>query len=187
MLLAALPAHVLVEVQAGFPPLLIALLFLTNCLEALLAAAAVHLWSDDPTRFDSLPRVLVFVAGAVLMAPVVSSFADAGVVHVVRGEAYGLVFVRRTFSNMLSQLTLVPSAVLLVRHGHAWLHTATQRRGAEAVLLAVARVAGWSSTATTTARCSCSGVPSSPCPSCCPCSSCPTPCASDPLAPASRC
>jgi signal transduction histidine kinase/integral membrane sensor domain MASE1 len=137
VLLAALPAHVLVEVQAGFPPALIAWLFLTNCLEALLAAAAVRFWSDNPARFDSLPRVLAFVAGAVVMAPLVSSFADAGVVHFVRGESYSLVFVRRLFSNMLSQLTIVPSAVLLVRHGGAWLHTTTQRRGAEVVLLAV--------------------------------------------------
>jgi signal transduction histidine kinase/integral membrane sensor domain MASE1 len=140
VILAALPAHILVQAQAGFPPLLIASLFATNCLEALLAAAAVHRWSDDPTRFDSLSRVLVFVAGAVIMAPVVSSFADAAAVYFVRGEAYGLVVVRRLFSNMLSQLTIVPAVVMLVRQGSAWLHTTTQRRGAEVVLLAVGMI-----------------------------------------------
>jgi signal transduction histidine kinase/integral membrane sensor domain MASE1 len=140
VILAALPAHVLVEAQAGFAPLLIASLFVTNCLEALLAAGIVHRWSDDPSRFDSLHRVLVFIVGAVIMAPVVSTFADAAAVHVLRDEPYDVVFVRRLFSNTLSQLTLVPSLVLLVRDGRSWLR-AIPPRLAEAALLAVGLVA----------------------------------------------
>jgi integral membrane sensor domain MASE1 len=85
-ILAALPAHVLVQAQAGFSPTLMAALFVTNCLEAVVAAGSVHLWSDDPERFDTLHRVTVFVAGAVLLAPFVTSFADAAVVHWLQGE-----------------------------------------------------------------------------------------------------
>jgi signal transduction histidine kinase/integral membrane sensor domain MASE1 len=141
VILAALPAHVLVEAQAGFPAPLIASLFATNCLEAVLAAGAMYRWSDDPTRFDSFQRVLAFVGGAVLLAPTVSSFADAAAVHLLRDEPYRLVFVRRFFSNMLSELALVPSLVLLVRSGPSWLRNTSPRRGAEAALLAIGLVA----------------------------------------------
>jgi signal transduction histidine kinase/integral membrane sensor domain MASE1 len=133
VILAALPAHVIVEIQAGFPPALIALLFLTNCLEALLAAAVIQRWNDEPTRFDTLQRVAVFVGGAVFLAPLVSTFADAAVVHVFRGEDYDLVFQRRVFSNTLSQLAIVPSVVLLVRYGRRAWERATLARRAEFV------------------------------------------------------
>jgi len=138
VILAALPAHVLVQVNAGFPPLLIASLFVTNCCEALLAAGLVHRWSDDPARFDSFQRVLVFVGGAVLLAPLAVSFADAAAVNLIRGEPFGLVLARRLFSNVLGQLCVVPSAVLLVRKGRSWAANSTRERRVEAAILAAA-------------------------------------------------
>ena len=51
-LAAALPAHILLELGAGFSANLSALLFITNCSEALLAAIAVRALSDAPGRFD---------------------------------------------------------------------------------------------------------------------------------------
>ena len=92
---AALPAHLLVEIQAGFPVALLVPLFFTNSLEAVVAAAATRRWSDGEVRFDSLQRVLAFVAGAVFLAPLVSTFPDAAVVHFVQGEPFGLVCLRR--------------------------------------------------------------------------------------------
>jgi signal transduction histidine kinase/integral membrane sensor domain MASE1 len=135
---AALPAHVLVESLAGFPPGMIAALFASNCLEALVAASAVRLWSDEPTRFDTLQRALAFVGGAVLLGPFVSTFADAAAVHAFQGEPYPLVWMRRILSNSLSQLLLVPSAVVVVSGARGWLTGASRRRRAEAVLLALA-------------------------------------------------
>ncbi len=115
-------------------------LFLTNCLEALLAAGFVHRGSDAPTRFDTLHRMIVFVVGAVLVAQGLSSFADAAVVTWFRGEPYWSVWGRRVLSNSLSALTLVPAVVTLVSQGPRWLRTSRPRRRLEAALLAVALV-----------------------------------------------
>ena len=116
-ILAAFPAHLVVVLEAGFSLPFVLAIFATNCLEALLAAGAVYWLSDDPTRFDTLHRVIVFVGGAVFLAPFVSSFPDAAAVSFFQGEPFWIVFVRRFFSNSLSQLTLVPSAVVVVRQG----------------------------------------------------------------------
>jgi signal transduction histidine kinase/integral membrane sensor domain MASE1 len=139
-LAAAFPAHLLVLAQAGFAPAFIVTLFGTNCLEALVAASAVRFWSDDPRRFDSLQRSLAFVVGAVLLGPLVSTFPDAAAVHHFQGEPYGIVCLRRMLSNSLSQLTLVPTAVLLVDRGRRWLRGATRRQRLESILVAFAHV-----------------------------------------------
>src|SRR5262245_19347435 len=47
-LAAALPAHLLVQIPAGFPIALSLALFLTNSSEALMAAGFVRLWNDQP-------------------------------------------------------------------------------------------------------------------------------------------
>ena len=140
VVLAALPAHFAAQLPAGIPLSLAAAFFGTNCAQALLAAGLVHLGSDEPARFDSLRRVLVFLAGAVLAAPIVTSFADAAAVHGLRGEAFGAVFIRRLFSNFLGQLVLVPSVVALVRLVRRWPRALPRRRLAELALITVAHL-----------------------------------------------
>lgn len=112
-LLAALPVHVIPEIQAGISPQVVSLLFLTNCSEALLAAGGLRLLSDSPTEFNSLKRVVLFIGVAGIAAPTLSSFADAAVVNLVRGEQYWLVWRVRTFGNILTELSVVPPVVLL--------------------------------------------------------------------------
>ena len=124
-LLAALPVHVLPELQAGISPAAVGLLFLTNCSEALLAAGGLRLLSDAPSEFNTLRRVVLFIGVAGIAAPVLSSFADAAVVYSVRGEPYWLVWRVRTFSNILTELSVVPAVVLLC--------TAVRRRERPAV------------------------------------------------------
>jgi signal transduction histidine kinase/integral membrane sensor domain MASE1 len=111
-LAAALPAHILLEIDAGFSARLVGLLFVTNCSEALLAAIAVRALSDAPTRFDSFRRVAAFIAGAGLLAPIVSSFADAAVVNQVRGEPYWDVWRVRVFANVLTELSVAPALMI---------------------------------------------------------------------------
>ena len=111
-LVAALPAHILLEIDAGFSARLVGLLFVTNCSEALLAAIAVRALSDAPARFDSFRRVAAFIAGAGLLAPIVSSFADAAVVNQVRGENYWDVWRVRVFANVLTELSVAPAIIL---------------------------------------------------------------------------
>ena len=86
---AAFPAHVLVELEAAFPPLLALALFVTNCSEALIAALGVRAFSDAPHRLDTLKRMLVFVLMAGIAAPFLSSFLDAGRSRSSRGRTTG--------------------------------------------------------------------------------------------------
>jgi signal transduction histidine kinase/integral membrane sensor domain MASE1 len=135
-LLAALPAHLAAELGAGWPAPLVLALFLTNCSEALIAAVGVRWFSDAPTRFDTLRRVVVFIVAAVLAAPFLSSFLDAAAVSTVRGESYWFVWQTRFFSNVLTELTLVPAVVMAITAGPVWHRTAPRSRRFEAGLLA---------------------------------------------------
>jgi signal transduction histidine kinase len=139
-LLAALPAHLLATAGTGWSLPLVLPLFATNCSEALLAATAVRRWSDNPTRFDTLRRVLVFVAGAGLVAPFVSSFLDAGVVAGLRIEPYWQVWRTRVFANVLTELTVPPAIILSVTSGWPWIRQATRARELEMLLLVGALV-----------------------------------------------
>ena len=141
-LLAALPAHVLGQ-PAARASLFGLALFVTNCSEALIAAVAVRSLTDAPGRFDTLRRMTAFIVGAVLVAPFVSSFADAALVATFRGEPYWLVWRTRFFSNILTELTLVPAIAVAATHGRAWLQAASLRRRLEATGLAVLPFAMW--------------------------------------------
>jgi len=139
-LLAALPAHLAAELGMEWPASLVLALFITNCSEALIAAAGVRWFSDAPGRFDTLRRVTVFIVAAGLVAPFLSSFVDAAAVAAVQDEPYWLVWRVRFFSNVLTELMLGPAIILAVTAGSAWLRSASRGRRLEAALLAVALV-----------------------------------------------
>jgi signal transduction histidine kinase/integral membrane sensor domain MASE1 len=136
-LLAVLPVHVVVELGAGFPVPLVAALFVTNCSEALIAALGVRRFGDVPPRFDTLRGVAVFIGAAGLAAPFLSSFPDAGAVRTFLGEPYWEVWRTRFFSNVLTELTLVPALVMGITAGHSWIRTASRRRQLEAAILVI--------------------------------------------------
>ena len=140
-LLAALPAHLLVELPVVTPPTMVPLLFISNCGEALIAATIVRVFSDRPDRFDTLRRMAVFIIGAVLTAPIVSSFLDAAIVAWMTDEHYWTIWTTRVPANALTELTLVPPAVILISTGWRKLGDAPHRRFAEAVVLALATAA----------------------------------------------
>jgi PAS domain S-box-containing protein len=140
-LLAALPAH-LAAGLGTFPASLVLAWFVTNCGEALMAAAGMRLLSDAPTRFDTLRRVTIFLAAAVGIAPFVSSFLDAAAVHAILGEPYWSVWRTRTLSNVLTELTVVPALVMAIRAAPATLRGASRWRRVEAVLVGAAVVVG---------------------------------------------
>src|SRR5882672_9269726 len=121
-LLAAFPAHLAGALPADFPiPLA---LFVTNCSEALLAAVCVRWFNDAPARLDTLRRMVVFIVGAVLIAPFGSSFLDAAAVNVLHGEPYWLVWRTRFFSNVLTELTVVPAILTVGSGATGWLRSA---------------------------------------------------------------
>jgi signal transduction histidine kinase len=136
VLLAALPPHLLLEGEVFSRPLVIAL-FLTNCSEALIAAGLTRRFSDDPTRFDTLRRIVVFVMAAAVVAPLVSSFLDAAVVAQFTNESYWAVMKVRVPSNMLSALAIIPAAASLVRGDWAAARHWPRRRWVENVAAAL--------------------------------------------------
>src|SRR5882724_11353815 len=140
-LLAAFPAHVAAELRMDWPAPLVLALFATNCSEALIAAVFIRRFSDEPARFDTLRRVVIFIVGAVLLAPFLSSFLDAAAVAAFLGESYWVVWRTRFPSNVLTELTLVPAIVMLVTAWPAWIRRAPRRRRVEAAILAVALLA----------------------------------------------
>ena len=137
LLLAAFPVHVILELNAGFSTPLILVLFLTNCLEAVIGAGGVWLLSDAPTQFDTFPRLTAFFVSAVFAGPLLSSFADAAAVTAFHGEVYWTVFRSRLLSNVLSELTVVPAVVGAVAGLRHWLRPQWTGHATEAVLLAV--------------------------------------------------
>jgi signal transduction histidine kinase/integral membrane sensor domain MASE1 len=110
-LLAALPAHLLVQAQAGRPIPLALAFFVTNCGEALIAYALLRRWRVLPLRFDTLRGTAAFIGGAVILAPLVSSFADAAVRTLFQAEWYWAAWRTRLHGNAVAQLALVPAIV----------------------------------------------------------------------------
>jgi signal transduction histidine kinase/integral membrane sensor domain MASE1 len=111
-LAAVLPVHVLAELPTGWPMAMIAGLFVTNCLEGLIAATLIRRLGGPVVRFDTLRSVTVFILSAAIAAPVLSSFADAAVVRAFQNEPYWTVWHTRVFANSLTELGFVPLIVL---------------------------------------------------------------------------
>src|SRR5262245_20432991 len=143
LLLAALPAHLVVELQAGIPMSMVLSWFVSNCTEALLGAACVRYFVGGSLRFDKFRDVSVFVLGAATLATLVSSFIDAGFVvlnHWVN-TGYWDVVRSRFFSSSLASLTLVPVIATSFQNGFASLRREPARRYVEAALLATGLLA----------------------------------------------
>jgi PAS domain S-box-containing protein len=139
LVLAALPAHLLSELQAGVPIVMVVCWFVSNLTQALLGAAAIHVF-DPERRLHSVRTFSLFVLFGVVLAPFVASFLDAGFVTTLGwGHApFWTVWRMRFFSNVLTTLTVVP-AVLVVFGRPASVPPGRGRR-LEAVALLVALV-----------------------------------------------
>jgi signal transduction histidine kinase/integral membrane sensor domain MASE1 len=144
-LLAALPAHLAVQLGTLWSTDLVLALFLTNCSEALIAAVLVRrLAGRGPAIFYALRSVVIFIVVAGFLAPALSSFLDAAVVSQLRGDEYWPLWRTRFFANALTALTLVPALVMVVREW-TWPGTAVRRKILEAMILWLGlAVVGWS-------------------------------------------
>lgn len=107
----ALPAHLIFQLQVGIPLPLALGTFLSNGLEALLAALIVTRWSPAPV-FRTLRSVLVFFA-AVLVAPFVTALISATFLQLAQWAHGDFAALWRMlfFSHVLAALTLVPVLV----------------------------------------------------------------------------
>ena len=136
-LAAAFPAHLAANHGMDWPSTMVLAVFVTNCSEALIAASITRRLSSGPARLDSLHQVAIFLFGVVLVAPFVSSFFDAAVVSTLRPEPYWLVWRTRFFSNVLTELVIVPAVVTLAALP-SWVWRTPPWRRAEAAALGAA-------------------------------------------------
>jgi len=110
LLSAALPAHLLAELQSGVPVAMVLGWYASNCSEALIGAALVRKLVPGPLRVDSMRSASVFLLFGALAAPLLSSFLDAALVTLIGfGDGDYWTLVRMRFSsNVLAELTIVP-------------------------------------------------------------------------------
>ena len=108
--LGAFLSHVVVQQGVGWPLGLIGLLFLTNCSEALIGAVGLRAVSDEPTRFDTLRRVVAFVAVRVVAG------RRPAVAHRVR-RVRRVVFVRVRVRGHTARLNVISSRRQCARSG----------------------------------------------------------------------
>ncbi|HSD48103.1 MAG TPA: MASE1 domain-containing protein [Pyrinomonadaceae bacterium] len=137
LLLAAFPAHLLVQLNADIPTTMILCWFVSNCGEALIGAFTLRYLLKTEVRFDDTRHVWMFILVAVL-GPLLSSFLDSAFVMLNHfgDSTYWTVFRMRFFSNVLAALTLVPLIVTWARGGMSALRGTSSRRYVEAGLLA---------------------------------------------------
>jgi signal transduction histidine kinase len=149
VLLGGAIAHFAVQLQVWSPGF-VAAIFLSNCSEALLAAGVIRYVSGEPTSFDTLRLIAVFLVSGGLVAPFVSSFIDAGIVRMFHGEDYWTVWRIRFPSNVLAQIAIVPAIVGGLNWSHSvrewsarrWLEAAAIAGGLVLVAVAVSLDAG---------------------------------------------
>ena len=130
LIAAVFPAHLLAETLLGVPLAMSLCWFVSNVAEALLGAALTLRYLGETPRFDRVRDLSIFLLAAVLIAPVLSSFLDAGFVALVGwryNDDYWHVWRMRLFSNSLATLTLVPPIVIWCRRGFKRIRQTTLR------------------------------------------------------------
>jgi PAS domain S-box-containing protein len=113
LLLAAFPAHLVIQLANNIPVTMSLLYFISNCSQALIGATCIRRLAGGTLRFDDSRHVGVFVFGSIV-GVFVSCFLDAGFVELVGGWGQGTfwqLWRSRFFSNVLAELTVVPAII----------------------------------------------------------------------------
>jgi len=110
VLLAAFPAHCLVELESNVPGGMVLCWFISNSVEALIGASAIRYLIKGQLRLDRLRNVAVLCLCGVFLAPFLSSFLDLTFVALNHwgGDSYWEGWRIRFSSNALAALTLTP-------------------------------------------------------------------------------
>jgi signal transduction histidine kinase len=138
VLLAVLPAHLLIQLRTGIPVLSSVGWFVGNTGEALLGAACVRYFKKEKPLFESVQGIVIFLAFGVLLATLVTSFVDAAsTVLTGLGSNYWTLWTARLTSNMIANLIIVPTIVIFGVNGISWFRGASFARYLEAGVLAV--------------------------------------------------
>jgi PAS domain S-box-containing protein len=144
VLLAVIPAHALVEYQNDVQPWTIVGLYLTNCGQAVFAAACIRKLSGEPTRLDNLRRLLVYGVCAVFVAPFIFSFMDTAIAVLTNWEMrnfFQIHWEERFVSNALTDLTIPPVILVAAARWRAWPRQIPPIRALEATALGIGVIA----------------------------------------------
>jgi signal transduction histidine kinase len=116
VLLMILPAHLISQVHSGVSVARALGWYASNSCEAVIGAYSVMFFAGPRFKFDRVRGTVVFLIFGFMLAPLLTSFVDAGVVVTTKSNAdYWTMWTRRLFTNMLSVLTIVPPLVILGR------------------------------------------------------------------------
>lgn len=138
LLLAVMPAHLSIQLRTGIPLLSSLGWFVGNTGEALLGAACIRYFKKEKPLFESVQGIVVFVAFGVLLATLVTSFVDAASTFLTGlGSNYWTLWTARLTTNMISNLVIVPTIVILGVKGISWFRRVNPARYFEAGVLAV--------------------------------------------------
>lgn len=138
LLLAVLPAHLLIQLRAGIPVLSSVGWFVGNTGEALLGAACIRYFKKEEPLFESVQGIAIFLAFGVLLATLVTSFVDAAsTVLTGLGNNYWTLWTVRLTSNIIANLIIVPAIVIFGVNGFSSFRRASFARYLEAGFLAV--------------------------------------------------
>jgi len=119
LVLAVFPVHFLIQLKTGIPTLSALGWFIGNVGEALLGAACIRPFQKETKPlFASLQGVVTFWVFGVLLAPLLTSFFDAGATVVTgMGQGYWTLWMNRFTSNMIANLTVAPAVVTFMSGG----------------------------------------------------------------------
>jgi signal transduction histidine kinase len=138
LVLAVLPAHLFVQLKTGIPLISALAWFVGNTGEAILGAFCVRVFKKDKPLFESVYGVIIFLGLGVLLPTLATSFLDAaGVVLTGLGRDFWALWTTRLTSNIVADLTIVPTIVIFVVKGLSWFRRANSSAYWEATLLAV--------------------------------------------------
>ena len=135
--LVVLPVHLLIQLRAGVLITTSMGWFFGNVAEALLGAVLVRRFTNPDKMFESVRGTLIFLAFAVVTAPLATSFIDAATVILTgRSHDYWLIWTERLFSNCLAELVFVPIVVAAANKSLSAIKAAKPARYWEGLALA---------------------------------------------------
>ena len=121
IVIGVLAAHLIVQSHTGIPIATSFGWFASNIGEALVGAVLVRQFNKSGPIFGSVRATQVFLVFGVLVAPMVTSFLDAGIVVVTHwGKHFWMLWTARLFSNMLAALTFSPAIIALATSRFSW-------------------------------------------------------------------
>jgi len=135
-LLMVSPAHILGQMRAGVPAAVSFASLIGNMGGALLGAVCITTFSNCQSLFQTVRGVNVFLVFGVIVAPLLTSLADAAVAKAMwPAVSYWLLWKTWLFATVLAELTLAPTIITLGSKRFLSLASKNLHRDIEAIVL----------------------------------------------------